>query len=430
MTTGRFPESDDRPDRGETRPAVLFVLPWRPDVAGGVNRVVLSLIEGLEQGTAYRPLLLVNRYPQRRVARVPGRELPWFYEYFLPAPVAGRSIARSLISYLVRLPLALLRFIALIRRENIVTVNMHYPGLSAFTVLLVRFITFRAFNVVLSFHGADLPRRRDGDLAQRLIWRFILRRADATVACSRALAGELRRIDSTAGKAVRVVHNAIDSAACRRKARQSALPPGLEGRRYLLSVGNFEDKKAHDVLIESFDRIAPAHPDLYLAIIGGAGPTLSACEGRVAASPFRERMLLYRDLAHGCTLAAISRATLFALPSRREPFGMVILEAAALARPVVASGVGGIPEIIRDGHSGVLVPPDDVDALAEALRSLLADPERSAAQAARLQETVRLDFALAAQVRAYQDLFNASRGSTAARRARVGTEDSARPVGE
>ena len=430
MTARLLPAPDDPPDRGETRPAILFVLPWQPDAAGGVNRVVLSLIEGFEQGTAYRPLLLVNRYPQRRVARITGRELPWFYEYFLPAPVDERRVARSLLSYLVRLPLTLSRFIALIRRDNVVTVNMHYPGLSAFTVLLARFITFGAFNVVLSFHGADLPRRRGGDLVQRLIWRFILRRADATVACSQALAEELRGIDSARGDALHVVHNAIDSAACRRKARQSALPPGLEGRRYLLSVGNFENKKAHDVLIESFDRIAMGHPDLCLAIVGGTGPTLAECQRRVAASPFRERVLLYRDLPHGSALAAIARATLFVLPSRREPFGMVILEAAALARPVVASSVGGIPEIIQNGYSGVLVPPDDVEALAEAFQSLLANPERSGAQAARLQETVRLKFTLTAQVRAYQDLFNASRGSTMAHRGGLHAEGGARPVGK
>lgn len=407
MTGQPLPESDGPSDHGETRPAVLFVLPWRPDAAGGVNSVVLGLIEGFARNTSYRPLLLVNAYPHRRVAHRMLGGTRGFYKYYLPAPFDERRVARSLLSYLIRLPLTLVRFIQLIRRENVVTVNLHYPGLSAFTVLLARFMTSGAFNVVLSFHGADLPRCRDGERARRLIWRFILHWSDATVVCSRALAGELRAVDSAMGVAIHVVHNAIDSAMCRRKARESPLPPGLEARRYLLSVGKFEDKKGHDVLIESFDRIAAGHPDLYLAMIGGTGPRLDALQRRVAASPFRKRVLLYRDLPHGSTLAAISRSALFALPSRREPFGVVILEAAALGVPVVASSVGGIPEIIQDGDSGILVPPDDVAALTEALQRMLASPERSGVQAARLQETVARNFTLSAQVRAYQELFDA-----------------------
>ena len=390
------------------RPAVLFVLPWRPDAAGGVNRVVQSLVEGFGEIASFRPLLLVNAYPQRTVARITQGALPAFYEYYLPAPFDEQRVARSLLSYFVRLPWTLARFIRLIRRENIVTVNLHYPGLSAFTVLLARFMTSGAFTVVLSFHGADLPRCQDGDRTQRALWRFILRRSDAIVTCSRSLADELRGVDSAKGVTIHAVHNAIDSAACRLKAVQSALPAGLESRRYLLSVGKFENKKGHDVLIESFDRIAAAHPDLYLVVIGGSGPMFAAFEERVAASPFRARVMLFRDVPHGATLAAISRATLFALPSRREPFGVVILEAAALTRPVVASRVGGIPEIIQDGYNGVLVPPDDVEALAEALQRMLTDPERSRAQASRLQETVALNFTLAAQVRAYQGLFESA----------------------
>jgi glycosyltransferase involved in cell wall biosynthesis len=305
----------------------------------------------------------------------------------------------------------LARFIGLIRREKIVTVNLHYPNLSAFTVQLARLMMFGAFNVILSFHGADLP-RRDGHPLARLLWRLILRRSDAIVACSQAMANELREFDSRIDGAVRVVHNAIDSVACRRTARRALLPEALEAHQYLLSVGKFETKKGHDVLIGSYERIAPSHPNLWLVIIGGSGPALAACRELVAASPFKERVLLYCDLPHDSTLAAISRATVFTLPSRREPFGIVILEAAALAIPVVASLVGGIPEIIQHGQSGMLVPPGDVEALAEALHGMLTDRERSRAQAGRLQENVGRNFSLANQTLAYRELFETARSTT------------------
>jgi glycosyltransferase involved in cell wall biosynthesis len=157
------------------------------------------------------------------------------------------------------------------------------------------------------------------------------------------MANELREFDSRIDGLVRVVHNAIDSVACRRTARRTPLPDALEAHQYLLSVGKFETKKGHDVLIGSYERIAPSHPNLSLVIIGGSGPALAACRELVAASPFKERMLLCCDAPHDSTLAAIARATVYTLPSRRERFGIVILEAAALAIPVVASLVGGIP---------------------------------------------------------------------------------------
>jgi glycosyltransferase involved in cell wall biosynthesis len=370
-----------------------------------VTTVVLSLIDGFERAGAYRSLLLVNSYPQRQFVRRTHPDVLVFYEYFVPAPFDVERKLKSILSYFIRLPLAMLRFIAFIRRNNIRAVDVHYPGLSALTILLARFMTLGAFKVVLSFHGTDLP--HCPNLVQRLIWRFILRRADAVVACSHSLAQEFRRVNR--GIAVQVVHNAVDSAACRNKALQSKRPPGLEDRRYIISVGKFEHKKAHDVLIESFERVAAIHPDLCLAIIGASGPAFGACQARAAISPSRDRMLIYRDVPHGSTLAAIAHATLLVLPSRREPFGVAILEAAALVTPVIASRIGGIPEIVQDGYSGILVSPNDVDALSDALLLALADPERSDAQAARLQESVGLKFSLPAQVRAYEHLFDLSR---------------------
>ena len=175
----------------------------------------------------------------------------------------------------------------------------------------------------------------------------------------------------------------------------------------MLNVGTFERKKAHDVLIEGFERMAAAHPDLSLAIIGRSGPALAACRERVATSPLGKRIMLLVDLPHAATLAAIAGATLFVLPSRREPFGIAILEAAALGRPVVATRVGGIPEIVDDGRSGLLVPPEDAAALADALDRLLACPGLAVAQAQRLRDTVGHRFGIERQVRAYEEIFGA-----------------------
>ena len=402
--TGRPPLEQEIFEGEGTGRSVLFVLPWNPTTAGGVNHVVSGLIDGFAKAGNYRPLLMVNSYPHRRMV---GRGE--FYEYFVPPPFDPARIVRSLLSYIARLPFTLWRLIAFLNRNHVAIVNLHYPGLSAFTVLVARLLSLRPLKVVLSFHGTDLPHPRG--LLQRLVWRIILRSSDSVVACSNSLAEELRKAHPAV--AIQVVLNAIDSEACRSKAIKSPLPEGLEGRRYVLSVGTFEHKKAHDILLSSFELLAADDPALYLAIVGGSGSTFDACQERAAASTSAERILLYRDVPHGSTLAAIAHAQVLVLPSRREPFGIVILEAGAIGTPVVASRIGGIPEIIQDDYSGVLVAPGDVQALSEALRRVLAQPQISRIQATRLQQTVNLHFSLAGQVRAYEDLFAASTASPA-----------------
>jgi glycogen(starch) synthase len=97
-------------------------------------------------------------------------------------------------------------------------------------------------------------------------------------------------------------------------------------------------------------------------------------------------------LPHEQTLAAIAGAELLVLPSRREPFGIVLLEAGSLGVPVVASRVGGIPEIVEDDASGRLVAPDDAGALARAIGELLGDRAEAQRLAANLRRAAETRF--------------------------------------
>ena len=105
------------------------------------------------------------------------------------------------------------------------------------------------------------------------------------------------------------------------------------------------------------------------------------------------------------------------LPSRSEPFGIALLEAGAFRRPVVASRVGGIPEIIDDADTGLLVEADDVGALVEALRKLFADPALAQAMSERLFHRVASQFTW---TRSYGDYKALVRGAS-----RVGSTTSA-----
>jgi glycosyltransferase involved in cell wall biosynthesis len=112
-------------------------------------------------------------------------------------------------------------------------------------------------------------------------------------------------------------------------------------------------------------------------------------------------------------------AEMFVLPSRAEPFGVSLLEAAACRKPIVASAVGGIPEIISDGVSGLLVPPDDVDALSAAMLWLLERPGIGGALGESAYQTVSTHFTGRGMGARYESLFAGLVGDRAVARESV-----------
>ena len=126
-------------------------------------------------------------------------------------------------------------------------------------------------------------------------------------------------------------------------------------------VARLEPEKGHPTLLEAWPAVLRAVPDAYLLIVG-EGSRRDALEAQARELRIAHRVVFTgrRDDVPAVT-AALDVAV---LPSYREAQGLTILEAMALSRPVVASNVGGIPEMIEDGVTGLLVPPHDADALA------------------------------------------------------------------
>ncbi len=132
-------------------------------------------------------------------------------------------------------------------------------------------------------------------------------------------------------------------------------------------VASLIHRKGHDVLFAAFDRLAARFPELHLAVIG-SGPEEAAIRA-MARSPrihfLGERTDVGALLAGGIDVLV--------LPSRQEAAGLVIAEAGFFGVPSIGSDVGGIPEMMRDGETGLLVPPDSPEALADALARLIED---------------------------------------------------------
>jgi glycosyltransferase involved in cell wall biosynthesis len=173
-----------------------------------------------------------------------------------------------------------------------------------------------------------------------------------------------------------------DQVECVYVGTNAAIPPdpvATNGNRppRILFVGVAWERKGGPVLVEAFRRVRQKHPQVQLVVVGCA-PRLNVpgCEvvGRVPLDRIGE---YYRN------------ASIFCVPTRMEPFGIVFLEAFAYGLPVVATRLGALPDFVRDDETGYLVPPDDVDALAARLSQLLSDPERCRQFGLRGRELVR-----------------------------------------
>ena len=229
--------------------------------------------------------------------------------------------------------------------------------------------------LVVTAHGSDvhLARRRG---LNRLAG-GVLRRAAVVGAVSEALASDLRALFP--GLAVDVLRMPVLPGP----GAGSALPPHPPIR--LLVAGRLMPEKGIDVAIRAVARLVSDGVDVRLRVVGD-GPLRAALEGLAAAAG--DAIELTPPGPKEYLWEAMDAAHAVVVPSRREGLGLIALEAVARGRPVIASAVGGLPEAVRAPDDGLLVPPDDVDALAEAIRRLPLPPPVGTAAAAHAPAAV------------------------------------------
>ena len=225
-------------------------------------------------------------------------------------------------------------------------------------------------SLVLTLQGetvmddTDIYRR---SFSLRLSLRWALRAAAAVTGCSRfVLEDAERRFGLAPGRGF-VIPNGVELADDAVAERID-----LPFERFVLGVGRVVEKKGFDLLLNAFRRIAPRHPDVGL-VIGGSGPARDGLIQATAEAGLRERVAFPGTLSRAQVGWALGAASVFVLPSRVEPFGIVVLEALRAGCPAIVSAHGGATEIVRDGVDGLIVDPTDTNELATAIGRLLSD---------------------------------------------------------
>ena len=227
-------------------------------------------------------------------------------------------------------------------------------------------------------HGFDEFRERRTIAAAD---RAVARLAQVHIAISRGLADYLAETEGFDRDGFEVVHYGI-------AARPDAAPYGGREPR-LVCVGRLIPVKGHAVLLRALARARETVPELALDL-AGTGPLEGELRALAASLGLDDAVRFLGYVAP--VQPAIERAAAVVVPSLGEGFGLVALEAMERVRPVVATRVGGLPEIVRDGETGLLVPPNDAEALARAFVELASDLDRAAALGVAGRERVEREF--------------------------------------
>jgi glycosyltransferase involved in cell wall biosynthesis len=273
------------------------------------------------------------------------------------------------------------RFWRSLRHHRFAIVDHHFGGRT------IRQIIRSSSNarIVVHLHArlAEMDAGRDEPIA--------VGNADLVIAVSHAVANQVKN-----PKAI-VVHSGVDLG-------EGAGTPD-RGPRDSVVVGaacRLVDIKGLTDLIQAMALLSPEFPNLRLEI-AGEGPELANLQGDASRLGITERI---RFLGWRRDMSALYRSwDIFAMPSLTEAFPMASLEAMAQSLPIVATNVGGLPELVENGRTGYLVPPTDPEALAGRLRSLIVDADRRKEMGLAGYQRVRDNFTVDRMVAQTADLY-------------------------
>lgn len=356
-------------------------------IGGGGEISLTLLLRGLDRTRFSPTLVLPERGRLEDVARaldIPVRivNIPPLRHAAAPLRVMGAAD----------------RLARLIRQEGVELLHVNATARGALPAALAA----RRAGIPAVWHVRILDSEGVLDRVMFSIYPKIITNSDAT--------GEkFRRFDGRRKKVV-TVHNPVDLESFRPTAPDEKLRAAFgaaPGDVLVGVVGRLVEFKGHRYLIEAADAIARecgAGECRMKFVIVGDGPLMEECRRRASESAAADGIVF---TGHRDDVAAVMNALdIFVLPSVEEHFGRVVIEAMACEKPVVATRAGGVPEIIEDGVSGLLVEPCDSAALACALKALAGDSARRAEVGRAARARAERAFSLPKHVEAVQNIYD------------------------
>ena len=293
-------------------------------------------------------------------------------------------------------------------KEHLDVLHVHYAIPHATAAFLAKQMLKESYDlkVVTTLHGTDITLVGQ-EKSFYTVTKFSIEQSDAVTAVSEYLRGETYEKFGCNGCGIDLVPNFVDTSeyypsedrSCRARL-------GADGKKVVVHVSNFRSVKRVPDAVRAFARIRNDLPAIFVLV--GDGPERQQAESEA------ERLGVSEDVKFLGRLDEIGgilrSADLFLLPSSSESFGLAALEAMACGVPVVASRVGGVPEVVRDGETGYLVDVGDVDEMAQRAVELLGNENRWAGMRRAAIRRAQ-DFAADKIVPMYEEIYERVVGS-------------------
>jgi L-malate glycosyltransferase len=294
-----------------------------------------------------------------------------------------------------------------VRTHGLELLHCHYAIPHATSAWIAREMlreTSEDVHLITTLHGTDITIVGQ-DPSFYPITKFSIEKSDRITAVSEYLRDETIRAFGCAGCEVEVIHNFIDPNVYNREKYPASLKDQLgKSRPVLMHVSNFREVKRVRDVIRVFAEVNKERPSVLVMI--GDGPDRPAAEEEARSLGVESSVSFLGKLEQIAPLLAA--ADLFILTSQTESFGLSALEALASGVPVIGTMAGGLPEVIRDGETGVLCGVGDVAGMAAAALTILQDPQRWASMSELAILDSRQRFSLDAVVGKYEMLYRRS----------------------
>ncbi|MDO6487710.1 glycosyltransferase family 4 protein [Colwellia sp. 6_MG-2023] len=334
-----------------TKPTVIISIPWELYIKGGVNTVVKGLIsEFVLLDSPYNVILHINNWQKKtndddnkeyKVIRIPTIDISCCNSYI-----------KKIKYILIQKPRMYFQWYRVIKKHNVQVINVHFP--TANVLSLLNICKLFKIRLVFSFHGADIDQLHI--MTTEKVLKSFSRLVYRIVVCSLSMKERLIKKSNLYSEKIVVIPNGIDSEKIKNYSfpineNKSLMNP------YFVNIATFEPKKGQDLLIHAFQLLNENYPDHnhQLILIGRKTNYLIELQSLVNQLGLSDKIVFYTNLNHKYVMQILSKAELFLLPSRDEPFGLVLLEAGWLNIPIMAHAVGGVKEILSSVNDGILI---------------------------------------------------------------------------
>ena len=381
---------------------ILMVTAWPPtDEAGGVSTVIRVLSEALAGSHVVH--VLINDWDAVKLTTERSNNQST-HRLRLRSPYDAKHPIGGFLGWLRDFSGTLAQLQRLHRSQAIDVIHLHFASSYQFYFRILRMLGGPQYIVTL--HGSDTVNFHSQSKIDRWLTRWTLVGAGRVIAVSRWLA-ELATGTFPDCRDIACVQNGLDLAKL-----DANVPHGTEGglpialpARFFVNVANVTYYKGQDIAIRAWSQVRQRCPDLHLVIVGERREHWDACEKLIRALDLEDRVHVVGALPRRDVFTVMGQALAMTFPSRSEGFPLAPLEAGAIKLPAICSDIAPLREIFGQEESALLVPPENPDALAEAVVRLAEDPALRKRLGEALHERVATEFTAERMAQHYLQIY-------------------------